>query len=1440
MLRRLSEQISTGGATPSAAAAEDAHEDDVEMNEVLIDEPAEEDAKVADEEDVIMIEPLTSATTDPNRPLLEDDKDQLLAVVAKQQKIVKLLKRWLAEHGYDYDEIIAEAGGVSYERSISGLVERAAKRARQARDKGDIEGFFKELKSTRDGSFDSHGIEVCYNNLNVSVMGNEGEGRGYETVTSVLLRIVQSFVSKQKKVEVPLLQNVSGILRPGRLTLLLGPPGCGKTTLMRCLAGKLGKHKQEGSILYNGVEGNRKDRFFLNKTVAYIDQEAHHIPTLTVRETFEFAFQALIGANAGVTQPRREVVKEIGTRVDNIINFLGLQSCEDTIVGDDLLRGVSGGQKRRVTTGEMLAGDFNVILADEISTGLDAATTFDVVHILKVSSVIFNVNTVISLLQPAPEVFDLFDDVILMDAGQVVYHGPREEILPYFESLGFKLPPLKDAADFLQEVTTKDGQNYSSFGQPGGPKTRPPHTTAGFVERFQESKIYKDMKDVLDAPPVEESFHRSATMEFSGTWWDDFKLCYNRALHVKKTDKATLRTRIMQQIIVGGFVAAIFANLEQEDFRGKYGVLFVAIMSFSLGSMQQMPASFAQRAVFYKQRDASFFRTSAYTVANGIVQIPQSLLEIFIWTSIVYFSVGLTDSNGGLHYLAFIAIATLASVVMSQFFQNLVALLPSSEVALPMSAAFVVVFVLFSGYVIAEENIDPWWIWIYYLNPTAHAFTAMAQNEFLSSAYDDEIPIGGGETIREGDLYLENQGVTTDAWRTDVAIVALLGFYAMFFVTSSMFLHRVRFTPHGSGGYGDDQEEEGSFFVPSPARSIRKLPTSDPEEGGTAAGSPLEVTRVDLSWENLSYTVGLPDHSELELLHNVSGYAQAGTLTALMGSSGAGKTTLMDVIAGRKTGGHITGNVRVDGYTLDKQTFSRLIGYCEQTDIHAPMLTFIESLYFSARLRLPDETSDADVKAHVESIVQSLDLDGLRDLQVKQAAGEQAKRLTIGVELAANPSILFLDEPTSGLDSRAAVLVMRAIKQAASQGRAVVATIHQPSQWIFDQFDNLLLLKRGGCTVYFGELGDGGETIVKYFTSVPSSPPYQAGTNPAVYMLDCIGAGTSTASTMPISFESWFLHSPFKALLDHRLEEPGFNVPGKAPKLESAGAYASSLGQQVRLCLWRADTSYFRSPQYNVTRLLVGIFVGLLFGLVFFQQDYDDFATAYSRIALLYMTTLFLGVVSYISAIGPFYEARAVFYRERAANMYRSEVYNMSIAVAEVPYIALVCMVFCVVYYFTVGLQATAGHFFEYYLYVLLWVAVMTFYGQFVVALMPTRVAAMAVGAGIVQLFNLFAGFIAPPQDINPQIQFFHWASPMHYVFEGLLTSQFHDDHTDVTFVNPAVGTVTIGMNEFVKLQFPDFDREHQPYDLGLLVAFMLFFRFGTFMALQFVNHLKR
>ena len=266
------------------------------------------------------------------------------------------------------------------------------------------------------------------------------------TLVNTVKQALGRLHAKKHSVTKHVLRHVSATFKPGTMTLILGQPGSGKSALMKAIAGRFPMThniKMEGEITYNGI--SRPTLLHrLAQMVGYVPQRDVHFPTMTPKETFEFAHACCGGgllpnaeelfshASHEGTQRAMAVGRALEQHYpDVMIRQLGLDNCQHTIVGNAMIRGVSGGERKRVTTGEMLFGDKNVMLFDEISTGLDSAATYDIVKTQRSLVKKLHRTVVMALLQPPPEVFSLFDNVLMLDQGHVIYHGPREGIVEY-------------------------------------------------------------------------------------------------------------------------------------------------------------------------------------------------------------------------------------------------------------------------------------------------------------------------------------------------------------------------------------------------------------------------------------------------------------------------------------------------------------------------------------------------------------------------------------------------------------------------------------------------------------------------------------------------------------------------------------------------------------------------------------------------------------------------------------------------------------------------------------------------------------------------------------------------------------------------------------------------------------------------------------------------
>jgi ABC-type multidrug transport system ATPase subunit/ABC-type multidrug transport system permease subunit len=498
-----------------------------------------------------------------------------------------------------------------------------------------------------------------------------------------------------------------------------------------------------------------------------------------------------------------------------------------------------------------------------------------------------------------------------------------------------------------------------------------------------------------------------------------------------------------------------------------------------------------------------------------------------------------------------------------------------------------------------------------------------------------------------------------------------------------------------------------------------------------------------------------------------------------MGVSGAGKTTLMDVLAGRKTGGYIEGDVRISGYPKKQETFARISGYCEQNDIHSPHVTVYESLLYSAWLRLASDVDEHKRKMFVDEVMDLVELNPIKDALVglpgvNGLSTEQRKRLTIAVELVANPSIIFMDEPTSGLDARAAAIVMRTVRNTVDTGRTVVCTIHQPSIDIFEAFDELFLMKRGGQELYVGPVGRHSCELIEYFEAINGVSKIKDGYNPATWMLEV--STTTQELTLGVDFTEIYRNSELYKRNKALIAELSIPRPG-TKDLFYPTQYSQSFLVQCVACLWKQRWSYWRNPPYTAVRFVFTTFIAVIFGTMFWdlggkKNTQQDLLNAMGS---MYAACLFLGIQN-ASAVQPVVDVeRTVFYRERAAGMYSALPYAFAQVLVEIPYVLAQTGVYSIIVYSMIGFEWTAAKFFWYLFFQLCCFLYMTYYGMMTVAITPNANIAAIIAASFYGIFNLFSGFIIPRPSIPVWWRWYYWGNPLAWTIYGLVASQFGD-----------------------------------------------------------------
>ncbi|VAI89886.1 unnamed protein product [Triticum turgidum subsp. durum] len=768
---------------------------------------------------------------------------------------------------------------------------------------------------------------------------------------------------------------------------------------------------------------------------------------------------------------------ESSLQTDYTLRILGLDICADTIVGDQMQRGISGGQKKRVTTGEMIVGPTKVLFMDEISTGLDSSTTFQIVKCLQQIVHLGEATILMSLLQPAPETFELFDDIILLSEGQIVYQGPRDYVLEFFESCGFRCPERKGTADFLQEVTSKKDQE-----QYWADKQRPYRyiSVSEFAQTFKRFHVGLQLENHLSVPFDKSRSHQAALVfsKHSVSTRELLKASFDKEWLLIKRNSFVYIFKTIQLIIVALIASTVFLRTQMHTRNLDDGFVYVGALLFTLivnmfNGFAELPLTITRLPVFFKHRDLLFYPAWIFTLPNVVLRIPFSIIESIVWVVVTYYTMGFAPEAD--RFFKQLLLVFLIQQMAGGLFRAIAGLCRSMIIAQTGGALFLLIFFVLGGFLLPKDFIPKWWIWGYWISPLVYGYNALAVNEFYSPRWMDKFVMDkNGVPKRLGMAMLEGANIFTDKNWFWIGAAGLLGFTIFFNVLFTLcltYLNQEMRETRLSARLSNSSSNGIS-------NGISRVMSVGSNEAAPRRGMVLPFSPLSMCFDDVNYYVDMPAEMKqqgvtddrLQLLRDVTGSFRPGVLTALMGVSGAGKTTLMDVLAGRKTGGYIEGDIRISGYPKNQATFARISGYCEQNDIHSPQVTIRESLIYSAFLRLPEKIGDQDITDEikiqfVDEVMELVELDSLKDALVglpgiSGLSTEQRKRLTIAVELVANPSIIFMDEPTSGLDARAAAIVMRTVRNTVDTGRTVVCTIHQPSIDIFEAFDEVTITEK--------------------------------------------------------------------------------------------------------------------------------------------------------------------------------------------------------------------------------------------------------------------------------------------------------------------------------------------------------------------------------------------
>ncbi|KAL1878531.1 hypothetical protein VTK73DRAFT_7872 [Phialemonium thermophilum] len=1246
----------------------------------------------------------------------------------------------------------------------------------------------------------------------------EGAGRGVQVAPTVRT-MVQSLPNRldprrfrARDRSRTLLHGFHGTIAPGEMMLVIGRPGSGCTTFLKTMAGMRDEYKDTSGLLtYGGRPANQQADDPVRAT--FCAEEDAHLPLLTVRETLTFAIRA--------TSHGSRSAAAVKAATEALARCFGLAGVMDTRVGNEAIRGVSGGERKRVSLAEALATCPDVLCLDNPTNGLDSSTALEVLQVVREFTRKRRCATLISLYQGSESMARIFDSVLVINHGHQIFQGAIADAESHFKRIGFVRGPRTTITDFLSSMTG----DMSLRSTRAGYENAAPRTPLQLAGAFRSSIYYAPLLDAVAQTKQQTPNPASPRQVFSLPIHLQIAFCASRQFTVLMREYHTWLVEAACLVVQSLFLGTLYRD--KKHVTGSFFVLesslFYAVLVPSLRAMNEFGNTFGQRGLVIRQRRYRFYRPLSY--ALGLLGADALAAFVAVACNIPqYFMTGFQPDAG--KFFTWLTVLFVLHLAMSMLFRACAVFASSMERAvLPVGVGFNCL-VMYTGLYVTPKSMRAWLGWLRWLNPMYYAFESVIASEFGNLDYscsDADVAPGGRNassfdhfvcavpgadagrfTVSGSSFIADNFSFhTSHIWR-NVGINAAI--FAFFAVVSAFGMERYKL-PAGRLATVFFKAEPDEIRVKSPGTSS----DSDREKGEVDGDAPpltqphsrasrasrqvsamSQHPRRPLVWHDLSLDVKVKGESR-RLLDHLDGSVEPGSLTALMGVSGAGKTTLLNALAGRLEGGNQSGTISLGSESLPPSFGSRM-GYVQQQDVHLPTQTVREALQMTSCLRpaAGKRASKSSREAHVEALISLLEMEDFADALIgRPGAGlnlEQRKRVTIGVELAMDPEILFLDEPTSGLDGQSAMQIVKLLAKLARDGFTVLCTIHQPAAELIEHFDHLILLVQGGKLAYDGSLGVKCETAITYFAR--HARPCQPHENPAEYFLEVVGAGSPDGRQIDWE-EAWRCSEERKqrsiqlSAITCQLSQPR-SVP------ESSTAPFST---QFAVLVRRTWLYYWREPDYLASKLAMSVGSALLNALTYMNPSLT-LGGASNRIFSAFVS-LIVGPPLALQTVPRFIVLRDIYQqRERARGIYRWPALVSAALAVEAPYALLTGLSYWLVWYYPVfhagvsGHSDRAGYNLLGYLLFQLWTHALA---QLISAASPTASAALAANGFVFFLFNTFAGTLSPrPSTPRGWVWFFN-ISPLYYLAEGVVTSALQGlrlrcDEADAVVFQPPEG----------------------------------------------------
>ncbi|XP_074946485.1 broad substrate specificity ATP-binding cassette transporter ABCG2 isoform X1 [Phalacrocorax aristotelis] len=611
------------------------------------------------------------------------------------------------------------------------------------------------------------------------------------------VKMKTGFLCCQKTADKEVLRDVNGIMRPG-LNAILGPTGSGKSSLLDILAARKDPHGLCGNVLINGAPQPANFKC----TSGYVVQDDVVMGTLTVRENLKFS--------AALRLPKSVKEQEKKERVNQIISELGLSKVADSKVGTQFTRGVSGGERKRTNIGMELITNPAILFLDEPTTGLDASTANAVLLLLKRmakqgKTIIFSIH------QPRYSIFRLFDSLTLLAAGRVLYHGPAQHTIEYFQSIGYECEPYNNPADFFLDIINGDSTavamsktNETNTAERTEECTEYDKTLAEkLAEKYSHSAYYQETKAILENISLGNKKKTKAVLRqitYANSFLHQLKWVSKRTFKNLVGNPQASIAQLCVTAFLGLVVGALFFGLKEDSagLQNRVGAMFFLTTNQCFSSISAIELFVVEKKIFIHEYISGYYRTSVYFIAKLMADlIPVRTIPSIIFTCIIYFMLGLKPTVEAFFTMMF----TLMMVSYTATSMALAIAAGQSVVAvanLLMTITFVFM-IIFSGLLVNLTSVMSWLSWLKYFSIPRYGMEALQINElsglnFCSNSNNTNLI--SKENYQQisglwctGDEYLKSQGIDTSSWGLWQNHLALACMTVIFLTIAYLKLH---------------------------------------------------------------------------------------------------------------------------------------------------------------------------------------------------------------------------------------------------------------------------------------------------------------------------------------------------------------------------------------------------------------------------------------------------------------------------------------------------------------------------------------------------------------------------------------------------------------------------------------------------------------------------